>query len=257
MNIFTILKTQIKTTIQNLFDEGKISVLPNMERITAEPPRDASHGDVATNVAMVCAGQVGLKPRDFASLVALELEALPSIESVEVAGPGFINLKLSNAFWYEQLQKILKEKENYGSSNMGAGEKINIEFCSANPTGPMHVGHVRGAIFGDALAGLLSKAGFDVTREYYMNDRGVQMQKLAKTVYLRYREALGENIGEIPEGYYPGDYLKPVGQFIADEDGDKWIGKPEEEWLNYFLENHMIFPKYYISNIYCFHFSLF
>ena len=236
MNIFTILKTEIKNAVQALADSGKINALPNMERITAEPPRDASHGDVATNVAMVCAGQIGLKPRDFASLIAQQLESLPSIETVDVAGPGFINLKLSNAFWYGQLQTILNEKENYGSSDMGAGEKVNIEFCSANPTGPMHVGHVRGAVFGDALAGLLSKAGYDVTREYYMNDRGVQMGKLARTAYLRYREALGEDIGEIPEGYYPGDYLKPVGKFIADKDGDKWVGKPEEEWLNYFRD---------------------
>ena len=236
MNIFTILKTEIKNAVQALADSGKINALPNMERITAEPPRDASHGDVATNVAMVCAGQIGLKPRDFASLIAQQLESLPSIETVDVAGPGFINLKLSNAFWYGQLQTILNEKENYGTSDMGAGEKVNIEFCSANPTGPMHVGHVRGAVFGDALAGLLTKAGFDVTREYYMNDRGVQMGKLARTAYLRYREALGEDIGEIPEGYYPGDYLKPVGKFIADKDGDKWVGKPEEEWLNYFRD---------------------
>ena len=152
MNIFTILKKEIQNSVESLVKQGKINSLPNMDRITAEPPRDAAHGDVATNVAMVCCGQVGLKPLDFATLIADELAKLDIIESVEIAGPGFINLKLSNSFWYGQLMTILNEKDNYGSSDMGKGEKVNVEFVSVNPTGPMHVGHVRGAVFGDALA---------------------------------------------------------------------------------------------------------
>ena len=236
MNIFTILKKQILDVLQNLVDKGKISQFPNTDRMATEPPRDASHGDVATNVAMVCAGQVGMKPRDFASLIAEELQKLDSVETVEVAGPGFINLKLSNTFWYEQLKTILKQKEHYGDSDMGKGEKVNVEFCSANPTGPLHIGHVRGAIFGDCIAGLLSKAGFDVTREYYINDAGAQMDKLAKSTYLRYREALGEDIGEIPAGYYPGDYLKDVAKAIVEKDGNKWMNVDESECHLYFRE---------------------
>lgn len=236
MNIFTILKKEIQNSVESLVKQGKINSLPNMDRITAEPPRDAAHGDVATNVAMVCCGQVGLKPLDFATLIADELAKLDIIESVEIAGPGFINLKLSNSFWYGQLMTILNEKENYGSSDMGKGEKVNVEFVSVNPTGPMHVGHVRGAVFGDALAGLLQKAGYDVTREYYINDAGAQMDKLARSAYLRYREAMGEDIGEIPEGYYPGEYLKDVGQAIAQKDGDKWMNVPQTDCHQYFRQ---------------------
>lgn len=236
MNIFTILKNEITKVVTDLSNTGKINQLPNMTRVTAEPPRDAAHGDVATNVAMVCAAQVGLKPRDFAALVAEKLKSLPIIETVEIAGPGFINLKLSNAFWYEQLLTILDQKQNYGTSDMGKGEEVNVEFVSVNPTGPMHVGHVRGAVFGDALAGLLQKAGYQVTREYYMNDAGAQMDKLARSTYLRYREAMGEDIGEIPEGYYPGEYLKDVGKAIADKDGDKWMNVPESECHTYFRD---------------------
>lgn len=236
MNIFTILKKEIKNSVESLSKQGKIASLPNMDRITAEPPRDAAHGDVATNVAMVCCGQVGLKPRDFATLIADELAKLDIIENVEIAGPGFINLKLSNNFWYSQLLTILDEKENYGSSDMGKGEKVNVEFCSANPTGPLHVGHIRSTIFGDCIAGLLSKAGFDVTREYYINDAGAQMDKLAHSAYLRYREALGEDIGEIPAGYYPGEYLKDVAKAIVEKDGDKWMNVDESECHLYFRE---------------------
>lgn len=234
MNIFQLLRTDIEKAVQTLAETGAISKMPNMARVTTEPPRDATYGDVATNAAMVLAGQVGLNPRAFAELLMGQLSKNASIEKAEVAGPGFINLKLSNAFWGDQLLEILTQKSHYGESKMGANEKVNVEFCSVNPTGPLHVGHVRGAIFGDALAGLLEKAGYDVTREYYMNDRGAQMTKLAKTAYLRYREAMGEDIGEIPEGYYPGNYLKPVGESIAKTDGDKWMDKPETEWLEYF-----------------------
>ncbi len=236
MNIFTLLRTEVLNAVGVLAQSGKLGKVPDTARVTVEPPRDAAHGDAATNAAMVLAGQAGMKPRDFADLLARELEKLPAIEKVDVAGPGFINLKLSDAFWYDQLKTILTEKEHYGDSDMGHGEKVNVEFVSVNPTGPMHVGHVRGAVFGDALAGLLTKAGYDVTREYYMNDRGAQVDKLARSAYLRYREAMGEDIGEIPEGYYPGDYLKPVGQFIAQKDGDKWMSVKEEECHTYFRD---------------------
>ncbi len=236
MNIFTALKSDIQQTIQKLAEDKKINHMPDLSRMTTEPPRDSAHGDVASNVAMVVAGQLQMKPRDFASLLAEELQKLPSVETVEVAGPGFINLKLSNSFWYQQLRTVLLEKEHYGDSDMGRGEKVNVEFVSVNPTGPMHVGHSRGAIFGDALAGLLQKAGFDVTREYYMNDAGAQVDKLARSAYLRYREAMGEDIGEIPEGYYPGDYLKPVGAYIAEKDGDKWMNVEEKDCHDYFRD---------------------
>ena len=236
MNIFTILKKQILDALQLLANTGKINQMPKTDRITTEPPRDSAHGDVATNVAMVCAGQVGMKPRDFAELIAEQLQQLDSVETVEVAGPGFINLKLSNHFWYDQLKTILNKKEHYGDSDMGKGEKINVEFCSVNPTGPLHIGHIRGAVFGDCIAGLLSKAGFDATREYYINDAGAQMDKLAKSAYLRYREALGEDIGEIPAGYYPGDYLKDVAKAIVQKDGDKWMNTDESECHLYFRE---------------------
>lgn len=236
MNIFTALKSDIQQTIQKLAEDKKINHMPDLSRMTTEPPRDSAHGDVASNVAMVVAGQLQMKPRDFASLLAEELQKLPSVETVEVAGPGFINLKLSNSFWYQQLRTVLLEKERYGDSDMGGGEKVNVEFVSVNPTGPMHVGHSRGAIFGDALAGLLQKAGFDVTREYYMNDAGAQVDKLARSAYLRYREAMGEDIGEIPEGYYPGDYLKPVGAYIAEKDGDKWMNVEEKDCHDYFRD---------------------
>ena len=177
-----------------------------------------------------------MKPRDFAELVAEQLQKLDSVDTVEVAGPGFINLKLSNHFWFDQLKTILTKKLHYGDSDMGKGEKVNVEFCSANPTGPLHIGHVRGAIFGDCSAGLLSKAGYDVTREYYINDAGAQMDKLAKSAYLRYREAMGEDIGEIPAGYYPGDYLKDVAKAIVEKDGDKWMNVDEAECHLYFRD---------------------
>ncbi len=236
MNIFIFLKKEVLKAISKMADNRLIVKLPDVTRVTVESPRDEKHGDAATNAAMVLAGQVNLKPFDFAKLLVRELEKIPAIENVEIAGPGFINLKLSSAFWQEQLKTILKEKEHYGDSDMGKGEKVNIEFVSVNPTGPMHVGHVRGAVFGDALAELLTKAGYQVTREYYINDGGAQVDKLAQSAYLRYREAMGENIGEIPEGYYPGLYLKPVGQYIAQKDGDKWMTVKQEDCHAYFRD---------------------
>jgi arginyl-tRNA synthetase len=200
-------------------------------RIVVEPPRDPTHGDMATNAAMVLAKDAGKKPRDLAENIAARLRADDKVASVEVAGPGFINLSLKADVWGEELLLVLAQGEDYGRSDVGKGEKVNVEYVSANPTGPLHVGHGRGAVFGDALAKLLLFAGYDVTREYYSNDVGAQVDVLARSAFLRYREALGEDIGAIPEGLYPGDYLKPVGGELASEYGAKLTTLKESEWL--------------------------
>ena len=200
-------------------------------RIVVEPPRDPTHGDMATNAAMVLAKDAGKKPRDLAENIAAKLRADDKVASVEVAGPGFINLSLKPNVWGEELLLVLAHGDDYGRSDVGKGEKVNVEYVSANPTGPMHVGHGRGAVFGDALAKLLLFAGYDVTREYYINDAGAQVDALAHSAFLRYREALGEDIGAIPEGLYPGDYLKPVGGELASEYGAKLTTLKESEWL--------------------------
>mgnify|MGYP005968274569 FL=1 len=234
MNIFTQIRNNIIETLELLEKSGKIPSGLNTSRLVAEPPRDTAHGDAATNAAMILAGQAGMKPREFAEILAAELKNLPIVDQVEVAGPGFVNLRLSKTFWDSCLKDILEKGDSFGASDMGKGQKKNVEFVSANPTGPMHIGHSRGAVFGDALASLLEKAGYEVTREYYINDAGAQVDVLARSVYLRYREALGEDIGKIPEGLYPGEYLIPVGRELAGKDGKKWLDKPEEEWLAYF-----------------------
>lgn len=234
MNIFTQIRNNIIETLELLEKSGKIPSGLNTSRLVAEPPRDTAHGDAATNAAMILAGQAGMKPREFAEILAAELKNLPIVDQVEVAGPGFVNLRLSKTFWDNCLKDILEKGDSFGASDMGKGQKKNVEFVSANPTGPMHIGHSRGAVFGDALASLLEKAGYEVTREYYINDAGAQVDVLARSVYLRYREALGEEIGKIPEGLYPGEYLIPVGRELAGKDGKKWLDKPEEEWLAYF-----------------------
>ena len=203
----------------------------DLSRVVVEPPRDPTHGDMATNAAMVLAKDAGKKPRELAGAIATALRADPLDEKVDVAGPGFINLTLKTHVWGEELRVVLEAGADYGRSRMGAGEKVNVEYVSANPTGPMHVGHGRGAVFGDALANLLAFAGFDVTREYYINDAGAQVDVLARSAFLRYREALGENIGPMPEGLYPGDYLVPVGKTLAAEHGSALGKKPESEWL--------------------------
>src|SRR6202158_5999762 len=200
-------------------------------RVVVEPPRYAAHGDMATNAAMVLAKEAKTKPRDLAEQIAAKLRADDLIASVDVAGPGFINLTLKPSAWSDALRTVLREGDSYGRSAMGAAEKVNVEYVSANPTGPMHVGHCRGAVFGDALVSLLIFAGYDVTREYYINDAGAQVDVLARSAYLRYLEALGEDIGAIPEGLYPGDYLKPVGQALAAEYGRGLSQMPEEKWL--------------------------
>jgi arginyl-tRNA synthetase len=203
----------------------------DFSRVVVEPPRDASHGDMATNAAMVLAKDAKAKPRDLAEKIAEKLRADELIASVDVAGPGFINLTLKPQVWADALRAILRAGEAYGRSTIGGGEKVDVEYVSANPTGPMHVGHCRGAVFGDALCSLLQFSGFDVTREYYINDAGAQVDVLARSAFLRYREALGEDIGAIPEGLYPGDYLKPVGEALAGEYGDSLLAMPESKWL--------------------------
>jgi arginyl-tRNA synthetase len=203
----------------------------DLSRVVVEPPKDPSHGDMATNAAMVLAKEAGKKPRDLAEQIAARLRTDDLIASVDVAGPGFINLTLKVSVWADTLRTVLGEGHSYGQSTIGAAEKVNVEYVSANPTGPMHVGHCRGAVFGDALASLLVFAGYDVTREYYINDAGAQVDVLARSAFLRYREALGESIGDMPEGLYPGDYLKPVGETLVAEYGDKLLAMPEAGWL--------------------------
>jgi arginyl-tRNA synthetase len=203
----------------------------DLSRVVVEPPRDAAHGDMATNAAMVLAKDIGKKPRELADAIAEKLRAVPAVEKVDVAGPGFINLTLKPQIWNEALRMALRAGGDYGRSEIGQESKVNVEYVSANPTGPMHVGHGRGAVFGDALATLLDFGGFAVTREYYINDAGAQVDVLARSAFLRYREALGENIGAIPDGLYPGDYLVPVGAALAAEYGNKLTSKSETEWL--------------------------
>jgi len=203
--------------------------------ITVEPPRDASHGDLSTNAAMVLAKPAGMKPRDLAEALVAELTKLPDVTGAEIAGPGFINLRLSPAAWLAELRAIASLGADYGKSTMGAGSIVNVEYVSANPTGPMHMGHCRGAVVGDALCTLLEFAGHRVTREYYVNDAGAQVDVLARSVHVRYREALGETVS-IPEGLYPGDYLVPLGQALAAEFGDTYAAAPESDWLVLFRE---------------------
>jgi arginyl-tRNA synthetase len=222
--------------LDDLVAEGSLPTDLNRKAVAVEPPRDPSHGDLATNAAMVLAKGAGTNPRALAELIKPRLEAIASVTQVEIAGPGFINIRLGEQSWRDELIEIVSEGERYGLSTVGNNERVNVEYVSANPTGPMHMGHCRGAVVGDALARLLEAAGFRVTKEYYVNDAGSQVDTLARSAHLRYREALGEDIGEIPEGLYPGDYLKPVGTILASEYGDQWVGKPEIEWLQLFKQ---------------------
>jgi arginyl-tRNA synthetase len=234
MNFFSYLSDIVNKELEKMSGSGVLPEGLDLKNVSVEPPRDSSHGDVATNAAMVLAKQAKMKPRDIADALAARLEDNADIETVEVAGPGFINMRLSPSFWHARLAEVLAGGAGYGTSDVGKGEKVNVEYVSANPTGPMHVGHARGAVVGDALARLLDKAGFDVTREYYINDAGSQIDVLAKSLHLRYREALGEDIGDIPEGLYPGDYLIPVGQKLAETLGNKWREAPDGDWLEEF-----------------------
>jgi len=231
MDVFAGFHGHVLAAVQQLKHDGVVPHAASVEGITLEPPKDASHGDLATNAAMVLAKAAGSSPRALAERIVPLLASDPYIEKVEIAGPGFINLTLSYAFWPSVLRMVLEQGASYGRSAIGKGEAVNVEYVSANPTGPMHVGHTRGAVFGDALANLLDFVGFAVTREYYVNDAGAQVDALARSVYLRYREALGEEIGAIPEGLYPGDYLKPVGAKLASQHGKELLAMPESEWL--------------------------
>jgi arginyl-tRNA synthetase len=230
MNIFNEFEVKLKNTIK--------LVLPEIDRqnidlgaVVVEPPRDPSHGDLATNAAMVLAKPLGLKPRDIATRVAAGLARDADVDAAEVAGPGFLNLRLRPAFWHRSLARLIAAGADYGRADIGKGEPINVEYVSANPTGPMHIGHCRGAAVGDALASLLAMAGYKVTREYYINDAGAQVDVLARSAFLRYREALGDAIGPIPEGFYPGDYLKPVGEALAKAHGRALLQMDEPDWL--------------------------
>ncbi|MFV1852490.1 MAG: arginine--tRNA ligase [Thalassospira sp.] len=234
MNVFSLLKSDIENQILALEKDGVLPEGSDTARITVEPPRDASHGDAATNAAMLLSKAAGMKPRDLAEKLAEKLRLIDHIETVEIAGPGFINLRMADQFWLSQITKVLEVGTAYGQSDLGKGEKINVEYVSANPTGPMHVGHCRGAVVGDVLANLLAKAGYAVTKEYYTNDAGAQVDVLARSLHMRYREALGEDIGEIPQGLYPGDYLVEPGKKLAERDGNKWQSAAEEEWLEEF-----------------------
>lgn len=225
MHIFETYRNHVLAAVEE--------ILPGLktDAVTLEPPRDASHGDLSTNAAMVLAGQAKQKPRDIADTLAEKLRSLPHVVKVDVAGPGFINLSLAPAVWQAVVPAIIAQGVGFGNSQMGKGKHINVEYVSANPTGPMHVGHARGAVYGDALATLLLKAGYAVTKEYYINDAGVQIGVLAESALLRYREALGEPIGEIPEGLYPGEYLKGVGEALREKFGDKLKDKPHDEQI--------------------------
>ncbi|MDR6819081.1 arginyl-tRNA synthetase [Neorhizobium sp. 2083] len=231
MNLFADFETRIKNALETLdIIKEKRSEL-DFGRIAVEPPRDQSHGDVATNAAMVLAKPLGTNPRALADIIAEALRSDADVSEVSVAGPGFINIRLGAGYWQRVLGSMIAEGTDYGRSTVGADRKANVEYVSANPTGPMHVGHCRGAVVGDALANLMAFAGYDVTKEYYINDAGSQIDVLARSVFLRYREALGETIGEIPSGLYPGDYLVPVGQALAEEYGPRLHNMPEESWL--------------------------
>jgi len=234
MNIFNHYTDIIEVILNDLIAAGALPEGCDFSRLSVEPPRDASHGDVATNAAMVLAKPAGKNPRELAGLIAARLGAVDSVESADVAGPGFINLRIANSFWQDRVAEVLNAGTSYGASDAGAGVKVNVEYVSANPTGPLHVGHVRGSVFGDALSNLLAKAGYDVTKEYYINDAGSQIDTLARSAHLRYQEAAGRSIGEIPEGLYPGDYLVPVGKALLAEFGDRYLDAPEEEWLDEF-----------------------
>ncbi|MER8386255.1 arginine--tRNA ligase [Mesorhizobium sp. M1428] len=231
MNIFADFNARIIKAVEALDLKDKDGVSPDLSRIAVEPPRDASHGDLATNAAMVLAKPTGQSPRALAERLAEALRADEDIAAAEIAGPGFVNLRLKDGFWQAHLTALLGEGRNYGRSTVGGGKKTNVEYVSANPTGPMHVGHCRGAVVGDALANLMAFAGYDVTKEYVINDAGSQIDVLGRSVMLRYREALGDEIGEIPPGLYPGDYLIPVGQALASEFGRSLLQMPDEEAL--------------------------
>jgi arginyl-tRNA synthetase len=227
MDVFALFATRVASALKGLYPEVTEEAL---SRLVVEPPRDAGHGDLSTNAAMVVAKPLGRNPREIATALAGHFGSDKDVSSVEVAGPGFLNFRIADPLWLDVLRSVGRESGDFGRTNVGKGERVNVEYVSANPTGPMHVGHTRGAVFGDALASLMDYSGYDVTREFYINDTGSQTTTLARSTLLRYREALGETI-EIPSGLYPGDYLVPVGQALVQEFGDSLLGRPEDEVL--------------------------
>jgi arginyl-tRNA synthetase len=236
MSVFARFSAELDALLDALEGEGGLPAGLDRKAVTVEPPRDPAHGDLATNAAMVLAKPAGLKPRDLAERIAGKLAALPAVAAVEIAGPGFINLRLERVAWEAELRAVHAAGADYGRSTLGKGLRVNVEYVSANPTGPMHMGHCRGAVVGDALATLLEFVGHAVTREYYINDAGGQVDVLARSVHLRYREALGEEIGAIPEGLYPGAYLVPLGHQLATHHGSRFVNAPEREWLVLFRQ---------------------
>jgi arginyl-tRNA synthetase len=230
-DIFEEVALRVQSATSSLMTVGYLSNWVDVTRLQVDPPRDPAHGDMASNAAMVLAKDAGKKPRELAEAIAEKLRADELISKVDVAGPGFINLTLKPAAWTDALRQAVRSGVNYGRNNKGGEKPVNVEYVSANPTGPMHVGHGRGAVFGDALAKLLTFTGFKVTREYYINDAGAQVDQLARSAYLRYREALGEDIGAIPEGLYPGEYVKEAAYLVGQQYGNALIGRPESEWL--------------------------
>ncbi len=231
MNVHALVHARVIAALEALQSEGALPAGLDLANVEVTPPRDPAHGDLASNAALVLAKQAKMKPRDLADRLADKMKALPDVAGVDVAGAGVLNLKFNPSFWQGVIVAILKEAANFERADLGKGERINVEFVSANPTGPMHVGHCRGAVFGDALVKLLQFTGYDATPEYYINDAGAQVDALARSAYLRYREALGEDIGEIPAGLYPGDYVKPIGEALVKEHGHTLLNYPEERWL--------------------------
>ncbi|MGF1474167.1 MAG: arginine--tRNA ligase [Geminicoccaceae bacterium] len=237
MNPFAQVEARVRAIVADWQASGRLpgEALP-LSKLTVEPPKDPSHGDASTNAALILSKSARSKPLDLAQGFAEELRATPGVTGAATAGPGFVNLTFAPDVWLGEVRDAIRQGVDYGRPDLGQGRPINVEYCSANPTGPLHVGHGRGTVFGDALANLLAAAGFEVTREYYVNDGGAQIDVLARSVHHRYRELLGQAVGELPEGCYPGDYLIPVAQAIVDRDGDRWSDEPEPVWLEVFRE---------------------
>jgi arginyl-tRNA synthetase len=231
MNVFRQFRDRVDAVVADKAAAGALPDGLDTSKVTVEPPRDPSHGDLSTNAAMVLSKQAGMKPRDLAEALAPALAETDGVSAVEIAGPGFLNIRLDDGVWRAHVPAILAAGDAYGDSDMGGGRPVNVEYVSANPTGPLHAGHARGAVVGDALAALLAKAGFAVTKEYWINDAGAQVEVLARSLHIRYREALGEETGGVPDGLYPGDYLIPAGKALAERDGDRWQGVDEAAWL--------------------------
>lgn len=234
MNLYETMLGRVREALARLAERGELPRDLDTSRVVVEPPRDPAHGQMATNAALVLTKQARRKPLEIARLLAAELASLPEVERAEAAPPGFVNLVLADDLWREQIRTVLQHGPDYGRCDLGRGERVNVEYCSANPTGPLHVGHGRGTVVGDALANLLAFAGYRVTREYYINDGGGQIEALARSIHHRYRELLGDDPGPMPEGLYPLEELIPVARGIVEREGDRWLGRPEEEWLDHF-----------------------